>query len=55
MTTTEYEGRTVAVLLQLELIAVVQKMKETGARKKERQKGNVCEGDQVILNEFAMW
>jgi hypothetical protein len=45
MTATEYEGRTVAARLRLELIVIVQRSKKKkGARKEEREKGNGCEG-----------
>ena len=39
MTATEYEGRTVAVWLQLELIDVIQRSKERGDRKEELTEG----------------
>jgi hypothetical protein len=42
--TTEYKWRTVAAWLRLGSIVVVQRSKEKGARKEEREKGSGCEG-----------
>ena len=46
VTTTEYEGRTVAAWLRLELIVVVQRSKERGERRKgceiRTENANTC-------------